>query len=363
MKKLRIGVMTLWNSSDNYGQIIQGYALQRYLEQQHCDAFIIRFSSLLSRVKELLLLIAAGRLPVYLSSRKKRRFKEFKSRIKYSGKFYHSYSRLRNRPPEADLLIAGSDQVWNYMRNTSRRNAYLLRFSDNVKKISYAASFGRDRLNGNEIEDFTNALSKFSAVTVREKSGADICSRLNIKSRLVADPVALIDAGEWREIESAAVFPANGKKNIFIYVLSENCNELTELMTALKEKYNVVYTNPNGNGLKSDRTPSIPEWIGLIDKSDVVITDSYHSTLLSIILKTQFVTISRKNGKRMNNRFLTLFDITGLGNRYVEMEETGKILALTDSFQEIAYSDDFIKLINDSKAFLAEILTQTSTEI
>lgn len=42
-KKKKIGIMTFWESNDNYGQQLQCWALQQVLIQMGCDPFLIRY--------------------------------------------------------------------------------------------------------------------------------------------------------------------------------------------------------------------------------------------------------------------------------------------------------------------------------
>jgi hypothetical protein len=356
MKKIKVGIMTFWNSHSNYGQILQGYALQRYLEQYGCDAYIIRFNNFLSQIKEILTLIKKQLLIYSLKNHQKRRFNEFKLQIKYSKSIYHSFVSLRRNPPQVNLFIVGSDQVWTYMRSKERRNGYLLNFADNVKKISYAASFGRDNLKVDELDDFKTALSKLSTITVREKTGCDICEQLGFKAQMVIDPIALLNTTDWKYIEIRPTFKNNRKKNAFIYLLADEDKKIIDLTTKLQEEYNIYYTNPNGKGFLPDCTPSIPEWIGFIDKCDIVITDSYHCTLMSILLNTQFVTVSRTNGIQMNNRLLTLFEITELKYRYVPLTDLNEVMKAVNTYSKITWTDTFIKLIEDSRMLLRKTI-------
>lgn len=358
---MKIGVITFWTSSSNYGQILQGYALQTYLKSLGHDAFIIRFNSILSRIKEILLIIQKGQLLTLIKQNKKRNFNSFKKNISYSDIQYHTYNKLLKVPPKVDLLITGSDQVWAYMRNKERRNAYLLNFNNGVKKIAYAASFGRDHLKEDEILNYQKAFNNFEFIGVREKSGLNICYNLGFtKARQVIDPVALIPDYIWVKLEKNPKLLKNEKKNIFIYSLSNDTLDpaLKRFLTTLREKYNVYYTNSSNEKSTANCFPTINEWIGYINHCDFIITDSFHCTLMSIILNKQFVTITRQNGKDMNNRLLTLFEITGINGRYLSVSQESEILELIENVPQLNYSIEFKNLIEQSKLLLNNILQQ-----
>ena len=98
---MKIGIVTYWNSTDNYGQIMQGLALQRYLRSLGHDPFIIRFHEEIppTSIREKISKLSPLYLWQYIKYRKAinnalafnqkhpRRFKEFKkNNIKYSEK-------------------------------------------------------------------------------------------------------------------------------------------------------------------------------------------------------------------------------------------------------------------------------------
>lgn len=320
----RIAIQTFWTSEYNYGQILQGYALQHFLKEKGYDAYIIRFDCLLSRLKELFSIVLKGKLLQNYRQGRLRHFAEFKQlNIQYSSKYYGTFHKLQVSPPDADYYIVGSDQVWTYMRNEERRNGYLLRFGGSkVKKIAYAASFGRDNLKNTEISTFKDALDAFSFVGVREESGMDICRKIGIESCWVLDPVALLSLSHWTKMTIPIINKALDKKpNVFFYSLTDGTQtpSIYHIMDELAEKYIVYYTNSSQNfDKRMNITPSIEEWISYINQCDFVVTDSFHCTLFCLILQKNFVTIKRHNGEGMSNRLISLLNRLNLNERYTD---------------------------------------------
>ena len=129
---MKIGILTYWWASDNYGQLLQCYALQRYLRDLGHEAFIIRYNYNNEgiRIKVPVWKRALKALnPVIfykyferkilrkriLEINKVREFDVFRSKyISLSNDFYAKYENLSANPPEADVYIVGSDQVWNF---------------------------------------------------------------------------------------------------------------------------------------------------------------------------------------------------------------------------------------------------------
>ena len=128
---MRIGIVTFWQSGDNYGQQLQCWALQRYLKGIGHEPFLIRYLYKEPLWRKCLKLMAKTVLvypllrwwrhrevrrmeAVNRVKNKERRFEEFrKSHIYQTQRIYGSLKELRKDPPTADLYITGSDQVWH----------------------------------------------------------------------------------------------------------------------------------------------------------------------------------------------------------------------------------------------------------
>ena len=166
---MKIGIVTFWNSEDNYGQILQCYALQRFLRDKGHDAFLIRYApgrkinlkwvlSLPCRIVRKISLRLFRRKEFRFSQRFKemnrivrqenaahpRHFSTFKERfIAVTSRVYDQYDIFTD-PPGADAYIAGSDQVWGSVDPVY----YLMFVPEGCKKIAYAPSFGGMKLAG-----------------------------------------------------------------------------------------------------------------------------------------------------------------------------------------------------------------------
>ena len=161
---MKIGIMTFWWSNDNYGQLLQCYALQKYLRDKGHDVFSIKYNytkdikrnplffRLLKACNPILLfkyLLSKKRCAKILNEQNiyDRYFDDFREKyIHFSDFNYVSYEDLKQNPPDADVYIVGSDQVWNYWnmklwRYINPLHVYFLDFgSEKIKRISYAAS-------------------------------------------------------------------------------------------------------------------------------------------------------------------------------------------------------------------------------
>ena len=222
---MKIGIITYWWSEDNYGSILQCYALQKYLRDAGYDAYLIRYDArkdetknpnwtrllkILNPVKLLRFLFYQKSRIIYILKKKNnpRNFDYFRNKyINQSEKTYYSYNELVNNPPEADVYIVGSDQMWNFNnlplgKIKDKFLACFLSFGDaDVKRISYAVSFGNEKLNDDFVQEISLQLKKFDYISVREKSGIDICKQCGIhNAKWVPDPTMLLDADVYRTL-------------------------------------------------------------------------------------------------------------------------------------------------------------------
>ena len=129
-------------------------------------------------------------------------FKNFKKKyIKCTEQKYKNVIELEQNPPDAQLYIAGSDQIWNCRLPNGKDSAFYLQFGKKeIKRISYAASFGIGDVPEPYQEIVHKYLKSLDAISVREKTGLDILKQFNLYGTVAADPVFLLNSFEWRKI-------------------------------------------------------------------------------------------------------------------------------------------------------------------
>lgn len=346
---MKIGVMTFWWSQDNYGQLLQCYALQKYLRDLGHDAYLIRYDPRGDYVKspvwkKILKAFNPIKLRMFLLSKKRRAadikekrdnprdFEGFRDRhIRQSEKIYYSYKQLVENPPEADMYIVGSDQVWStsglpVKKAVNKLKAYLLNFgSPATKRVSYAASFGKtiDKLDPDFIYVFTSLLKNFDYVLVREKSGLEICRRCGIDSaEWVPDPTLLLDADTYRALYAGEkFFHMSGKRYCFLYLVGNDFNFSVQSVYdwAYDKGLEIVYVTGNS---QQDRFvkkhATIPEWLYLLEHAECVITNSFHCAVFSLLFGRKFAVIplaGRHTG--MNSRLNSLFQQLHIEERFL----------------------------------------------
>jgi hypothetical protein len=373
--------MTFWWSDDNYGQILQCYALQKYLRDAGHDAYLIRYDPGNDYVKTPIrkkiikafnpvklcnfLIYRLKKRIIYDELEKKntlRKFKEFKDRyIQQSEKIYYSYKELTDSPPEADVYIAGSDQVWNpdcirYTITNNQLKAYFLDFgSSKITRISYAASFGNEIVPDNFIQEITPLLKKFDYVSVREKSGLDICRKCGLdNAEWVSDPTMLLKAADYRALYAHEPISKIEKPYCFLYILNNPYNFSIKAIYdwAKRKKLEIVYVTGNfKHDTYGKMYAAIPEWLYLIDNAEYVITNSFHCSLFSLVFQKRFGVIPL-TGKDigMNSRFDSLFEKFEVNQRFIDSS-----FAVLDTDINWNKVSDTFKNIQDSCTLLAHI--------
>ena len=353
---MRIGVLTHSAGDDNYGQILQCYALQQYLKQIGQQPFLIQHKvddtpapetmALLKKLLRLVLeLVSPRHKKIYdeLRAIKKQRdlnsvrnkvrdFQKFKSENIELSKFYGRCEDLLSNPPKADVYIVGSDQVWNLSVNSNNALAWYLQFgSKDIKRISYAASIGR-QLDESEYEQFRAFLEGFTAVSVRDTTSLECCKKAGVmNAQMVLDPTMLVTQNVYMPFVQKEYL---GKPYLFLYYLNViNKEDLAWNQIELFLKDNDIElkcVSSSGYYPAFDLIPghdnlllTIPEWLNAIYYSDYVVTTSFHGIAISIMMHKPFVAILLKGMySGGNGRITSLLSSLGLSVRILTADKT-----------------------------------------
>src|SRR5690606_31438018 len=156
--------------------------LQQYLKDKGHEAFLIKYDksgsgskgkklSFFQTLRQYGRKLKQGLLSPEKTKGIDRGFDAFReSMLEFSPITYYSIDELRANPPEADVYISGSDQVWNYVF-IGAYEPYFLQFGKpDVKRLSYAASFGHKNLPDDVKVKYVKNLRKLNAISVREES-------------------------------------------------------------------------------------------------------------------------------------------------------------------------------------------------
>lgn len=331
---MKIGIITI-HKSPSYGACLQSFALWKYISSEGVDCEIIdlhrpthidfkksdrflpmRQEHLTFKVKvltELFKLKDKLLAKVHLSPLEKK-YNQFNEEIKYS-KVYKGVDELYANPPSYDLYVTGSDQVWNPQQAYCIEPYFLTFVNNGGKKISYAASIGLKDLLSEEKEKFAQWLESYDAIGVREKSAQELLtSFMNKPTTLVLDPTFLLDKESWLK---ESVLPAVDDSYILLFSLFTPSNILNFAKRIAEESdKRLIILAPNrkeiGNGgiLVNDAGPR--EFLGYFYQADMVITDSFHGTVFSMIMEAgnffSYIAPNNRRGSRIVD-LLSLFQL------------------------------------------------------
>ena len=230
---------------------------------------------------------------------------------------------------EFDAIIVGSDQVWRPKYAFPDIRSFFLDFLKNNQKtlrISYAASFGTDmqEYSEKEIRDCGNLIEKFDAVSVRESSALHLINNVfkwkcPAAPQLVLDPTMLLEKDEYLKIVPYST-EIKKTKELFYYILdmTPDKKKLIDNICIDEElkKFTVFPKSTLPNSKVEDKViPPVERWIQGFNKAAIIITDSFHGCVFSIIFNKPFIVYA--NEKRGIARFRSLLEMFNLEDRLI----------------------------------------------
>lgn len=359
---MKIGILT-FHWAQNYGAVLQCYALKRKLEELGHDVFIInRIPQYQGILRDLYHRFSYKYVFAWLKfSCFNRKFLQPKTRTYRSQEALEKYF-LREK---LDAIVVGSDQVWRWGMMGYN---YFLDFvdDDHVQKYAYAASFGLSHWedNGLSTAQVTRLLKKFRAISVREQTGVSICHRIfNLEARLVLDPTLLYDA-DFFEKNLLSGYEKQSNRRVVSYILGkenmEQCRQIARWAEEQGWDYTELYwTGCDYPSLKARLNlffhRSVPEWLNEIRNAEYVLTNSYHCTVFAILFRKKFVVLDNHSGG--TDRIHTLLGMLQIKQRFIkDLMHPQMLQDLLET--PVAYESVMERLADsrkDSISFLANI--------
>lgn len=329
---MKIGILTI-HDSPNYGACLQCYALWKYLSGQGYDCEIIDLhrpgahpdytpskkycrtrttkQSLFKKIKlhAIRLFCKTNKSVRHYNEDAKVKFDAFKALCKMSQP-YNSLDKFYEQPPQYDIYIAGSDQLWNPTQPYCIE-PYFLTFVSGAekKKISFSTSIGITELTDKEKELFKQWLSDFTAISVREKQAKELLSSfVDREVKQISDPTFLLPYSSWKEL---ANYP-NIKTPYILYfalhienTILDYCKKLSIESGLPLYVMNQTQPDPIDNSYLAVKDAGPRDFIGYIANADMVITDSFHCTAFSIIMSSKnfytYISSGNKRGSRIDD--------------------------------------------------------------
>ena len=276
----------------NYGNRLQNYALQEVLKRKELEVETYNNIYMNPKTQEIKIKNAKMDLKRIIRGIKSRILKKDKYKVqdkKRSVKikdFNDKYIIMSDKKKEElngayDYFILGSDQVWN--PNFVNDLDINLDSCLNGNIISYAASFGVDKIYNNVYDLYKTSLMKMDYISVREKNGKILAEQLSNKNvKIVLDPTMLLTVQEWENLEEKPEI-YDEKKYLLIYCVSKEHNKLRKYVNKIaKEKHlNIIDLSDKDS---KEYISGVEEFLFYIHHAEMIFTDSFHACVFSIIL-------------------------------------------------------------------------------
>jgi hypothetical protein len=338
---MKIGILT-FPLRENYGSILQAYALQTTLKRMKHEVWLIDrrwknddrslWRKVGSIIKQFILYVISNSnnrtlLPYWLILE----YKIMKFKKKYTSPTtlaIWSNKSLQKivEKHKFDAYVVGSDQVWRLAYSPNIANYFLdfVKDKKNIKRIAYAVSFGVDHWEFTEHQTriYADLIKKFDAISVREDSGIKLCKEyLGVDAIHLLDPAFLLDKSDYiMLVENAKEPPSVG--NLHAYIL-DSTNTKSEIIRFIADKlhlspFSMMFqpiTKETQHHMAGSKYPSITKWLRSFMDADFVVTDSFHGCVFSIIFNKSFVVIG--NEERGMARVHSLLSLTSLEERLI----------------------------------------------
>lgn len=373
---MKVGIITFWQTRDNYGQVLQCFALQCFLRWLGHDPYLIKYAhsevkaSLFTKVQFFIynlfhlnfggLFLKASKLPDESEIDKERGFSLFKKKYIFSSDgTYYSLNELRNNPPLADVYLVGSDQVWfKTLRFYENRTFFLDFGKKETLRIAYAASFAMLAYPKSLNRTLRKMLNRFSGISVRENSGIDICRKAGVNAEKVLDPTLLLHSKEYEKILGLKKKITN---DCFIYCLNISSPEeifFSEIKQISEKKDLKIVITPASGYVPSRhlfenveyRYHSIESWIEQIASSKLVVTTSFHGVVFCILFHTPFIYVPLQGRFSVgNNRIIDLLSSLGLERRMcVKKDKMKEIYETSVDWFSVDESLDSLRIVSET---------------
>ena len=326
-KQLKCGVVT-FHSAHNYGSVLQAYAMVMTMKRLGTDAELIDFRhphttdayewKLWTPYKDWRWNIKDIVLRGILSIGRERE-KVFRDFIEH---YLPKSKRINDRkdivPSKYDILVCGSDQIWNPISTGENDPIYFLDFGETKCKFSYAASAGSCKFPEQEHEKYYRFLNNLKSIGVRENFLKNyLKDEFKIDSDVNPDPTLLLDATEWEIIEKE--YLGLPKQYLLVYTLAK-VDETLAFARQMGIKLGLpVVQICNTRGIKKESKRNVDfnlmdaspqQFLWLFHHASFIVTNTFHGNMFSVIYRKNFVHYD-VNGN--DSRINTLHEAIGFG--------------------------------------------------
>lgn len=343
---MKVGILT-FHRANNYGAVLQCYALQTYLTKIGLDVDVINYKqpaiektySTFSKALFCEKILHPLDLLKYLNNVPNRFIRNYKF-SKFRNNLLH-ISRVFN-PNELfpyDIVFHGSDQIWNpKLTGNILDRIYLGFYKQNVngKKIAYAVSFENKQISNELASVYNLGIKNFDAISLREHSLKVLLAPFtDMELRTTVDPTLLLSRKDYDTIAENV-----DEKHPYVLVYAVGPKKLAlEIAYRIAEERNLKVVDITNMNI----TPN--KFIGYFKYASFVVAVSFHGTIFSLIYKRNFYTVA--TGQTSDVRYHDLLNNMQLGSRCIN--------CIPDKITDVDYTSfesNLNKYIKSSKEFI-----------
>lgn len=338
MKK--VAILSLYDNL-NFGNRLQSFAVQTYFEKLGFNVSVIPnlmhypYYSIMQRLSVVKHFILR---PTRQEKERRKSLALQMKRKAYMATFNEEYLKMEPNviyhdkvdvglKKRYDYFVTGSDQVWRcWTNNRNELNFFFLTFVEPSQRLTIAPSFGFNRFPDKFISAYKKCLDGFEYLSVREEQGAKLIKELTGRDATVLlDPTMLIEESEWYKILKR---PRQYADNNYIFVYSLGPlnlggfkGEIKEMVCGLADELGmqVIDIMDNNSDFFIHTRPD--EFLYWIYNAKLVVTDSFHASVFSILFGRPFVVIKKRNNNVADSRLDTLLEKFGLEDRHYETQK------------------------------------------
>lgn len=328
-----VGIITM-HKVINYGSALQAWATQEVIRRLGYEVQIIDYiypNAFHIKGKKDNFVKNALRWCCHLLQgfpwkRKRKYFEKFWNVNFNLTQTYSCAESIYNNPPDFDIYVAGSDQIWNpaYIKGDG---VFLLDFVTNSKRrISYSSSFAQAKLEEGIKKKMTDSLRKFFSITVRESNGAKIVKELIGKDIPVTlDPTLLLCKEDYLPLIRQSTLHIQ-KPYMLVYILQYAYNPYPYATEFIREAHRQTglhivcldFSVKQHLGIKDmihlHDAVGPAEFLSLFANASLVITTSFHGTAFALNFGIPFYSLlNDKSGS--DDRMVNLLRLCGMEDR------------------------------------------------
>ena len=340
---MKTGLVTFYHIH-HYGALLQAAATERAVESlggqcEIIDYYVNQNNDLFRKPTGIGSAAADAHTALHYRALKARyqRFEQFaKDHLRISAHRFESLEELRSAQLPYDLILSGSDQIWNpkIFPDGHFDPVFFGAFSQR-RKIAYAPSFGVPRIPEGMEEELRGYLKQFSHISVRERQGQAIVRDITGQEvPVVLDPTLLLTREQWSAMAAA---PDLSGGYILCYCISRP-GALTPYIHQLAERTGLPVVQLCGIRQRVhpkarcvlDAGPA--EFLGLFQHASYVCTNSFHGTVFSVQFQKPFFTAVAPGelAEPESSRTFSILSRLGLTDRIIGKGDTAELDGTVD---------------------------------